>query len=370
MQTIQEQSAKIKAELPKQDPHKKLPVFYNPVMKFNRDLSIILLNSLPYKNINLALPLAGSGIRGLRFLQELKKNKIKKLFINDLKPNFKKIFLENLKLNRLENKKNLISLHNEDANLFILHQQGFDYLDLDPFGSPNFLLNNSIVRLSRNGILAVTATDTAALTGTYLNTCKRKYWSFPLRNELMHEIGLRILIRKTQLIAAQFEKALQPIFSYSKDHYYRIFFQNKKSKSECDKIIKQHQYFHYCNKCLNRKTSPHNHEICQCKNKFLTAGPLWIGNLFNKDLLKKIQKQNYSKIIDHKENIKFLETIFQESEKNILGFYDLHKIAKIYKLKLPKIEAIVSKLKATRTFFSPTGIKTEKKIKEIIKNYL
>lgn len=80
---IQEQSTKIKATLPKKDLHKKLPVFYNPVMKFNRDISIIILNSLPNKNMNIALPLAGSGIRGLRFLKELKKSKIKQIYFNE-----------------------------------------------------------------------------------------------------------------------------------------------------------------------------------------------------------------------------------------------------------------------------------------------
>lgn len=36
---------------------RKLPVFYNPVMKLNRDISILLLNSLPDKKLQIALPL-------------------------------------------------------------------------------------------------------------------------------------------------------------------------------------------------------------------------------------------------------------------------------------------------------------------------
>ena len=45
--------------------------------------------------------------------------------------------------------------------LAILHSKGFDYIDLDPFGSPNIFLDSAVKRLGRNGILAVTATDTA-----------------------------------------------------------------------------------------------------------------------------------------------------------------------------------------------------------------
>ncbi|MCU0373510.1 MAG: ATP-binding protein, partial [Ignavibacteria bacterium] len=42
---------------------------------------------------------------------------------------------------------------------------GFDYIDIDPFGSPCPFLDAAIKRLSRGGILAVTATDTSALAG-------------------------------------------------------------------------------------------------------------------------------------------------------------------------------------------------------------
>ena len=87
------------------------------------------------------------------------------------------------------------------------------------------MLDSAIKRISRNGILAVTNTDTAALTGTYPKACIRKYWSMPKRDYMMHETGLRILIRKVQLVGMQYEKALYPIFSYFKDHYFRIFFQ-------------------------------------------------------------------------------------------------------------------------------------------------
>ena len=55
---------------------KKLPVFYNPAMKINRDISILLLNSIENKKMQMALPLAGTGIRGVRFLLELNKGKI------------------------------------------------------------------------------------------------------------------------------------------------------------------------------------------------------------------------------------------------------------------------------------------------------
>src|SRR3989344_5180698 len=231
MQIITEHSCKIKAELSERDVHKKMEVFYNPVMASNRNISILLLNSLPNKNMNLADPLAGSGIRSLRFLKELKKSKIKQLYVNDIKANFSDSFAEILKLNNIHSNK--ISIHNQDANLFMLNQEGFDYIDIDPFGSPNNFLAAAISRISRKGIIAVTATDTAALTGTYPKVTQRKYWASNVKNYLMHETGLRILIRKVQLVGMQYDKALIPVFSYAKEHYMRVFLECRKGKNEC-----------------------------------------------------------------------------------------------------------------------------------------
>ena len=237
----------------------KMEVFFNPQMESNRNLSILLLNSIGNKKMNLALPLAGSGIRGIRFLKEVKKGKIERVFINDQKDNFVKNLKSNLKLNGVGEDKLVVG--QEDANHFLLNQHNgsfcgyFDYIELDPFGSPNPFLSSAIARIKRGGILAITATDTAALTGTYLKTTRRKYWGSSLKNYLMHETGVRILIRKVQLLGVQFQKALTPILSYHKDHYFRIYFVSTNGKGKCDELIKQHQYLLYCNKCLNFKGS-------------------------------------------------------------------------------------------------------------------
>ena len=320
--------------------NKGMEVFYNPVMKFNRDISVLLLDSISRNNLNIADPLAGSGVRSIRFLLELKKTKINGISINDYSTDAFKSIKRNLSLNKIEPKK--VIIRNEDANLFLLNSQGFDYIDVDPFGTPNPYLDSAVRRISREGILAVTATDTSALAGTYPKACMRKYWGIPLRNELMHEIGLRILIRKVQLIGAQYNKALNPIFSYSTDHYMRVFFRCGKSKEETDKILEQH-------------------------GMFMGGGPMWLGELWDKRLVDKMVKNN--KI---EENAKFLSIIKGESKMNTIGFYDLHKIAKKYKVKIPKKDLILKKIrkkgyKASETHFTGTGIKSNIELKKLLK---
>ena len=325
---------------------KDLPVFYNPLMKTNRDSSLLVLKALKKKNLKIALPLAGTGIRGIRFFKELPKSIIKEIHFNDLSKRAVTDIKKNLKLNQIKGK---FKIKNQEANLFFVQSEGFDYIDIDPFGSPNLFLGNALFRLSREGILAVTATDTAALTGTYPAVCHRKYWAQPLKNELMHELGLRILIRKIQLLGAQFDKALLPLLSYAKDHYYRIFFINHKGKELCDELLKQHLYFLYCPKCLHRETSKSNQKTCCC-TEMLVAGPLWTGPLQDQDFFQKVKTTD-----------PFFQTLKEESKINTVGFYDLHQIASAYKRTISSTQETIQKLKkkclVAPTHFSFIGFK-------------
>ncbi len=322
---------------------KKLPVFYNPLMKLNRDMTILLLNSVQLDDMQIALPLAGTGVRGVRLALELKKGKARSIIMNDMSPEAIKIIKENLNYNYIT-----ANIENKEASQFLLESKGFDYIDIDPFGNPNEFLDAAIKRLSRCGILAVTATDTSALCGTYPNVCKRKYWATPIRSEIMHEAGLRILIRRVQLIGTQYDRALTPIFSYSKNHYMRVFFKSKKSKKEGTEIINKHQ----CSRFQNNED----------------FGPFWAGQLNDLDIVREM-----TRLCDNYKNKKFLQTIAQETESNTLFFHDIHKTLKKHKLqKNPKkdtiIEAIKKKgYKATGTHFSPTAIKTDIPYEEFLK---
>jgi len=367
MPIVTEHSSTITADLPK-NVHSQMEVFYNPVMKSNRNISILLLNSVENENMNIASPLTGSGIRELRFLKELKPGKIRNLFVNDIKENFPKVIADNLKLSKITKYlKSKLVVHNDDANLFLLNQVKhcvrdefcgyFDYIEIDPFGSPNPFLAAAVARITRNGIIAVTATDTAALTGTYPKVTKRKYWARNVRNYMMHEIGLRILIRKVQLQGLQFDKAMIPILAYHKDHYFRIYFRSLKSKERCDEVLKEHQYL-----LFNPKTSVFKISNFNAEKGFDYFGPLWTGRLFDKKLILKMTKEN-----PFPEEQNFLDLLYEESKKDSMGFYDLHVIARKFGLETTKLEPVLKKVKGVRTQFSATGVKTKAGIKEIVK---
>ncbi|MBI5065823.1 tRNA (guanine(10)-N(2))-dimethyltransferase [Candidatus Woesearchaeota archaeon] len=324
---------------------RKMQVFYNPVMSFQRDLNIALLKALDKKELRIADILAGSGVRSLRILKEVKN--VEQILVNDGSPEAVKIIKKNIK-----NKKAVIT--NKNAHQALQEFPSFDYIDIDPFGSPNPFLDASIQKLKNKGILAVTATDTSALCGSYIKACQRKYWSIPLRNELMHEIGIRILARKVQLVGSQYDKALTPIFCHSTLHYMRIYFQCERGKSKVDEIIKQHEYFHYNNKTMEFFSSKKNTE-----NDMITAGPIFTGNLWSPELVEKMIG-----VSEHKE---FLKKILDEAKINVIGFYDMHEVASLLKTSCPKKEKLLKY--GVSTHFTPTGIKSKLTIEEFKKNF-
>lgn len=327
MEYITEESAKIIAE-PQKIVDKNMPIFYNPLMKLNRDLSIQIIKQIKKEELNIGLPLAGSGIRGIRIEQEIPEKKLK-IYVNDKKFEFNKYIQ---KINKINNT-NLIP-SNLDANIF-LHSQKFDYIDIDPFGTPIPFLDSAIQNIKNEGILAVTATDTGALSGSFVNACQRKYQATPKRDEFMHITGIRILIRKIQLIGIQHSIALTPIYSISQLHYMKIFFKAKKGKKICDELLKSHK-------------------------KINETGPLYTGNLWDIDTTKKISQAL--------KNQKICQTILEEA-KQTGEYIDIHKLAKKYKLQqIPKLEDLKKKgIIFSRSHFSDTLIKTDKKEEEIIK---
>jgi tRNA (guanine26-N2/guanine27-N2)-dimethyltransferase len=61
-----------------------------------------------------------------------------------------------------------------DARIAML-ETGYQWIDLDPFGSPVQFLDAALQGLSRTGVLEITATDTAALTGSSASSQARRY---------------------------------------------------------------------------------------------------------------------------------------------------------------------------------------------------
>jgi len=341
---------------------KKLPVFYNPEMTLNRDITVALFRALGRSGLKGCDLLAGNGVRSIRLLKETKRV-FSQLIINDANPLAVKSINQHLKVNKVPTTKTIVT--NLDANKLLATSAGFDYIDIDPFGSPNPFLDQSIQHLARDGILAVTATDTAALAGTSPAACLRKYWATPLRNYLQHEIGLRILIRKCQLLGAQYDKALVPLIAYTFQHYLRVILRCEKGKQAVDRILTQHAHLFWCPACLTTDVSRQLTDVrrqmtplCRCARERLIAGPLWMGGLGDAKLLRAMSKD-----VPSDDAAALIELLANEAAIPQVGFYDIHELSSTLKISPPKIEDVIQRIRkagydVARAHYTQTSLKS------------
>jgi tRNA (guanine26-N2/guanine27-N2)-dimethyltransferase len=303
----------------------KLPVFYNPLMCVSREISAKILKYLPVKyGIDL---MSATGVRGIRYVKEAEKEVV----FNDIDKEVIKYLNINLKLNNISSE-----IYNKDANILCFELDKFDFVDLDPFGSPTLFTPN-IPNLVRNkGILLVTATDIPALSGKKESASMRKYGYVPeYSDSLEKEIAVRSLLKHVALNCFRYELGIKPIFCYWHKHHIRVIVQVERKNS----LIKEN-------------------------SKYIKE--IWTGKLYNKEILKKTLEEKFF----FKDAKKVLETAYKEYDT--LFFYDLTEIGRELKISTPSVQKIIEELNnvgyvATRTIFSPTGIKTNAPLEELFK---
>ena len=355
----------------------KAPVFYNPVMELNRDLSVLAIKA--YQNdsnneISICDAFGGSGIRGIRYAKEI--DKVSRVVITDINPLAVKCTSENIEINNLNN----IKVYKEDSNVLLRKCRGkFDVVDIDPFGTPSPYIESAAISLKAGGMICVTATDTSALCGTYKEPCIRKYSALPLKTEYCHEIGIRILAGFIARTFSKYKKCIEVKFSHSSEHYMRIYAVVKKGAKITDESLKNIGYILHCENCLYRAVirgfapkMPSNCPVCGKSIKI--AGPLWCDNIINSDFIKNmLENLENSKINQKNKALKLLNMAYLEADAP-QTYYDIHQICKNLKISAPRLDNILEILKnkgyfVSRTHFKPTGIKTDSPLnvlKEII----
>lgn len=264
----------------------RTPVFYNPVMRLNRDTAILALNvyqkSLS-KPISVCEPMCGTGVRGIRIALEVPD--VSQVVLSDVNPKAVQLASENARLNKVSGK---VRIRWMEANLLLsLHSNPnsrFDYIDLDPYGSPVKYVDSTLRAINHGGLIALTATDMAPLCGVNPRACSRKYGSLPMKTEYCHELAVRILIGALVRIAARFELAAIPVLSYAADHYVRLYAIVRRGIRRADDMLKQMGYISHCPKCLDRRVLVlgrfSSDTRCRtCGSGMLLSGPLWIGEL-------------------------------------------------------------------------------------------
>ena len=349
------------------------PVFYNPHMELNRDLSILAIQVFQKqqdREIDICDLFGGSGIRGIRYKNEI--DGVGKVSINDISELANHYERHNIELNNLDD----VEVYQHDASMFLRMKRGeFDVIDIDPFGTPSPFLDSAGYCARRNSLLCVTATDTSALCGTYKEPCIRKYNAKPYKSEYCHETGIRILAGFVALTLSKYAKCIEVKLSHSTEHYMRLYLEIKKGSKRTDESLKNIGYISHCKNCLHRQTSKGlaspMEEICPvCGEKLIHAGPLWLGNIQDKEFIQEmIDEAENKKINSEKEALKLLNKCLVESDAPAT-FFDIHSVCKSLKVSAPKFDLIVDQIRdegfiAIKTHYNPLGIKTDANIEDI-----
>jgi tRNA (guanine26-N2/guanine27-N2)-dimethyltransferase len=328
----------------------KLP-FYNPAMELNRDISMIivqwLVNSSKQK-IDILDGLAASGIRGIRFVKEITGDF--EVTINDWSEESYRLIAKNIEKLKVKN----VAAVNKDLNS-LLSEKKFNYIDIDPYGSPVYFIDAAMKSIRNNGILACTATDTATLCGVYPKVCLRRYGARAFHSNVMKEIGLRILLGFVCKTAAIYDKGIKPLISYSTDHYFRIYTQVMNGVNRANNSIK------------NVSTVKSN-KLGDSKN--IDIGPLWMGKLQDKKVIKEMRTILFEKKLNTKNDVWKLLDVLEEEADAPSFFYTTDDLASSLKESPPRMKTVFETLKKKgyivyRTHFSQTGFKTNAPVEDI-----
>ena len=325
-------------------------VFYNPRMKFCRDMDILLARSVE-KPLEFLDSLSATGVRGIRMALEAGMD----VTLNDRGKNAYRAILRNCEINGID-----CRVMNMDANL-VYHTYRFDWVDVDPFGSPVEFLDGA-VRCARK-FISITATDTAPLSGTYPKACLRKYDALSYRTDFYPEVGLRILAGKLARVSAGREKGIRLMLSWGREHYFRVHAGLRRGGGSADRAMEKVGYVFYCKKCgwrTARGVYDDFPERCNCGEKLFRIGPLWMGELEDRETVRKMLKDEW--IDDMREHRSLLSTILDELD--IPFHYDLHYLGKVLKRNVPSTSMVVDALSdlgymVSTTRFSGTSIKTD-----------
>ena len=211
-------------------------VFYDPAMAGSRTRSVLLMRFaigagfLGEGDIYALDGLTASGLRARRWLNELPPEMARRI-----KATIVDMDEEALGWARASHEafpphhgEGEISAVRGDMRTEVL-RSGRHWVDIDPYGSPVPFIDSAMQSLARSSVLEVSATDTAALTGSSKNPLLRRYGARVRTDCLSHDSGLRVLLATVAKVAARHDRSIRPLVSIWDSHHLRVSVRVQKS---------------------------------------------------------------------------------------------------------------------------------------------
>ena len=276
------------------------PAFHNPAMADCRTRSVLLMDHMldtewfNKPRIHTLDALCATGSRINRWLTELPPEKAERLLL--VGADLDEEALEYARQNCPN-----VEFRNEDSRQVLL-SSGWQWVDIDPFGSPVPFLDSAMQSSARRAVMEITATDTAALTGSSASACLRRYGAKIRTDEMAHDSALRLLMATVARTAAQHDRCIMPLLSSWDSHHIRVSVKVHRSIQAANELEEQLGW---------RVASPTTEELVAATEAGIhpqggegeqpfcllpfshpvrrddkrISGPLWTGPLFDQDVL-------------------------------------------------------------------------------------
>lgn len=284
-------------------------VFHNHAMAGNRTRSVLLMGHelgagmlAGEKPVRVLDALAASGVRSLRLANELPAESAARLELTmcDMDEDAYSWLIANgmsdvngMTLgSRLKEYNPVLG----DARQVAL-SRGWQWVDIDPFGSPIPFLDSVMQSLARKSVLEVTATDVAALTGSSPAPLMRRYGARARLDEIAHDTGLRILLATIARCAARHDRIIEPVLSIWDSHHLRVSVRVKKSLERAS-IVENDLGWRVFQPTEEEAGAfaghahvllPLSHPVDKSDKR--VSGPLWIGPLGNSEVMRSFSEE-------------------------------------------------------------------------------
>jgi tRNA (guanine26-N2/guanine27-N2)-dimethyltransferase len=223
----------------------------------------------------------------------------------------------------------------------------FDYVDLDPYGTPVPFLPVALEAVRPGGLLAVTATDMMVLAGVQPGACERRYGARPIRGRLGPEGGLRVLLAYLARAARERGRSIRPLLCYVRDHHVRASVEVRESVPGPDPV---------------GRIDP-----ATWAGPFVgdrgPYGPFWLGPLFDRELVLSLRVPPTAAC--PRETERFLERVRGEVEADVPFYYEANTLSAALDLaEPPALSSLLGALRdeghrAARTHARPEGFRTD-----------
>lgn len=346
------------------------------------------LEALP-SGVRILDALAASGLRSIRYLKEIPA--ASHVTINDLSADAIALARSNCERNGVD--MNRVELNHGDATMFMYNHRDkhnqFDVIDLDPYGSAAPFLDAAVQSVKSGGLLCITCTDMAVLSGNHAEVCYAKYNnSMPLKGKYVHEMTLRILLHAIDSTANKYRRYIVPWISVSVDFYIRVFVRVFESPAEVKKSSLKRANIFQCVSCpayhlhtvgkvsaggsYSAEILHAGHTCPECQSRMKLGGPIWSEPIHDQaiieELLARMKEAN-----DHPQELfpvatakrlSGILTTMSEELKDIPLYYSLPDLASAVQSKVPTMQQFTSALanggyKLSQFHHDSTAVKTD-----------